>query len=184
MVDSENCTQCGKLCVPILIVGKHYFCSVECIEKFQETHEFVPKFRCNESECPIMKFIETIDRAAYPKGLFDYMLEYIDKDHTTGLRPKSNSVESLNSHIEFYNHEKIKEIFENIVDNLGYNIIKSKFTTDVFFRTEMDYENNILVDVKKEFNVWVDRHGESYMFDSYSEKIPLIKALIKPLYYM
>lgn len=184
MVDSKNCTQCGKLCVPILIVGEHYFCSVECIEKFQETHKIVPKFRCTESDCPIMKFIETIDRAAYPKGLFDYMLEYIDKDHTTGLRPKSNLVDNIsscfeNSYIKFYTHKEIKKIFENIIDNLNFRLVKSTFTTDVFFRVEMSYENNKLVDVKKDFNEWVDEHEEKYIFDVFNGKIPLIKAQVK-----
>jgi len=80
--------------------------------------------------------------------------------------------------IKFYNHTAIKLVFNAAIDNLNFKVIKSKFTTDVFFRTEMSYENNILVNIKKEFCDWVDVHDDTFKFEIMNSKIPIVKSHI------
>ena len=67
--------------------------------------------------------------------------------------------------IKVSNHAVIQLVFNSAIDSLNFKVIKSRFTTDVFFRTEMSYENNSLVDIKKEFNDWVDEHDDSFKFE-------------------
>ena len=83
---------------------------------------------------------------------------------------------NINPYVKFYNHEKIKKIFEDIIDNSNIKFIKSRYTTDIFFRTEMSYENNILIDIKKEFNGWVDEHNSTDVFEIFSGNLPLVKS--------
>ena len=80
--------------------------------------------------------------------------------------------------IKVYNHAVIKLVFNSAIDSLNFKVIKSRFTTDVFFRTEMSYENNSLVDIKKEFNDWVDEHDDSFKFEIMNSRIPIVKAHI------
>ena len=82
----------------------------------------------------------------------------------------------IEPNIKFYNHEEMKLIFNSAIDNLNIKFIKSRFTTDVFFRTEMSYENNILVDIKEEFYDWVDEHDDSFRFEIMNSKIPIVKS--------
>ena len=80
--------------------------------------------------------------------------------------------------IKVYNHAVIKLVFNSAIDSLNFKVIKSRFTTDVFFRTEMSYENDSLVNIKKEFNDWVDIHDDSFKFEIMNSRIPIVKAHI------
>ena len=85
----------------------------------------------------------------------------------------------IEPNIKFYNHEEIKLVFNSAIDSLNFKVVKSKFTTDVFFRTEMSYENDSLINIKKEFNDWVDNHDDSFRFEIMNSRIPIFKAHMK-----
>lgn len=82
----------------------------------------------------------------------------------------------IEPNIKFYTHEEIKKVFDDIIKKSNIVFKISKYSTDVFFRTEMSYENNILVDIKKEFNDWVDNHDNSFRFEIMNSRIPIVKA--------
>lgn len=88
MADVENCAVCGKRCVPLLSFNDINICSPECTKTAINGAKEI-KQKCMEKSCPIMIFISTIDRAAYPKGLFDYMQEY-DENYKQPPRNKTN----------------------------------------------------------------------------------------------
>lgn len=85
---------------------------------------------------------------------------------------------SIEPNIKVYNHAIIKLVFNSAIDSLNFKVIKSKFTTDVFFRTEISYKNDILVDIKKEFYDWVDEHNDNFKFEIMNSRIPIVKAHI------
>lgn len=80
--------------------------------------------------------------------------------------------------IKVYNHAVIKLVFNSAIDSLNFKVIKSRYATDIFFRTRISYENNKLIDVKKEFNDWVNGHDDSFKFEIMNSRIPIVKAHI------
>ena len=84
----------------------------------------------------------------------------------------------IEPNIKFYTHEEIKKVFELAIDNSNVKYIQSKFISDIFFRVDMYHGQNSLVDIKKEFNDWVDIHDDIFKFEIMNSKIPIVKAHI------
>lgn len=84
----------------------------------------------------------------------------------------------IEPNIKFYNHNEIEQVFDNFTKQSKVKFTISKFTTKCFFRTEISYEYNISVNLRKDFCDWVKSHDKSFKFEIMNSKLLIVKAHI------